>query len=150
MIFVDANYVLRYLVRPATPKDRAMSASAAKLFRQVEAGEATFTTTDAVIAEVVFILTSRRHYQIPRGEAVARLRPILSLQGCKLPRKMLCLRALDLWAATPRISFVDALGAVHTQELGLVLASFDDDLARLPGLTRWQPPSDEPVGAGQR
>lgn len=150
MIFVDANYVLRYLVRPATPQDRAMSASAAILFRLVEAGEATFTTTDAVIAEVVFILTSRRHYRIPRGEAVARLRPILLLQGCKLPRKTLCLRALDLWAAAPRLSFVDALGAVHSQELGLMLASFDEDLARLPGLTRWQPPPDEQLGASQR
>jgi predicted nucleic acid-binding protein len=141
VIVVDANYFLRYLSQPSTAQDRAMSQAAATLFRLVRAGRETFTTTDAVIAEVVFILSSKRHYNVPRADVAALLRPILQLRGCKLPRKRLCLAALDLWASSPRLSFVDALGAVHARQFNVPLASFDADLTRVPGVALWQPPS---------
>ena len=144
MIVADANAFLRYLVRPATPQDRAMHEAASALFRLVQTGEETVTTTDAVIAEVVFILSSKRHYNLPRSDVAALLRPILRLPGCRLPRKQRCLRGLDLWAARTRLSFVDALLAVLAQELSAPLASFDADLAREPGIAVWQPPGDDP------
>ena len=140
MTVVDANYFLRYLVQPATPADQAMFETATTFFELVREGEETFTTTDAVIAEVVFILSSRRHYNRPRADVAALLKPLLQLPGRKLPRKRRCLRALDLWAARPHVSFVDALGAVQAQELGAPLASFDADLGKVPGVSLWQPP----------
>ena len=143
MTVADANYFLRYLVRPATPQDQVMSQTAATFFRLVQTGRGTFTTTDAVVAEVVFILSSKRRYGVPRADVVARLKPLLRLPGCKRPQKRLCLRALDLWMSEPRLSFVDALGAVHAQALRVPLASFDAALARVPGLTLWQPPADD-------
>lgn len=77
MIVIDANYFLRYLVQPATSEDRAMSETVAELFGLVRAGEEIGTTSDAVIAEVVFILSDKRHYGVERGEVVARLGPLL-------------------------------------------------------------------------
>ncbi len=140
MTVVDANYFLRYLVRPVTDHDRTMSERAATLFRLVHAGQETFTTSDAAVAEVVFILSSRRHYGLPRAEVSDLLKPILRLPGCKLPGKRRCLRALDLWITRPNLSFVDALVATQAQELGRPLATFDGELAKIPGVAVWHPP----------
>jgi predicted nucleic acid-binding protein len=141
MTVVDANYFLRYFLRPATPQDQHMAQTAATLFRRVEAGQEAIITTDAVVAEVVFILSSRRHYHLPRPDVVARLTPILRLPGCKVTRKRFVLRALDLWSISAKLSFADALGAVYAQELKVPLASFDGALARVARTTLWQPPS---------
>jgi predicted nucleic acid-binding protein len=141
MTIVDANYFLRSFVRPATAQDRVMAQAATTLFQRVKAGQETMLVTDAVVAEVVFILASKRHYQLPRLDVVARLTPVLQLRGCKLTRKRFVLRALDLWAVSPKISFVDALSATYAQELGSPLASFDTDLGKVPGITLWQPPT---------
>jgi predicted nucleic acid-binding protein len=117
--------------------------AATTLFQRVKAGKETILVTDAIVAEVVFILSSKRHYQLPRPDVVARLTPILQLRGCKLARKRIVLRALDLWAVSSKISFVDALSATYAQEPGAPLASFDTDLGKVPGITPWQPPADD-------
>ena len=143
MTVVDANFFLRALVQPATPQDQAMAQTAKTLFWLVQAGRETFTTSDAVIAEVVFILSSKRHYGVPRVDVAALIKPILQLPGCRLPHKGRCLSALDLWVVRPNLSFVDALGAIHAQELRCPLASFDADLAKTPGVVVWQPPASD-------
>jgi predicted nucleic acid-binding protein len=140
VIVVDANYFLRAIVRPATPQDAVMAQTATTLFERVKTGEDTIFVSDAVVAEVVFILSSKRHYGLPRIDVVARLAPMLQLNGCRLIRKRVVLRALDLWGGAPKLSFVDALGATYAQELGRPLASFDADLGKVPGITLWQPP----------
>jgi predicted nucleic acid-binding protein len=139
MIVIDANYFLRYLVQPTTPQDEEMSKRAAALFGMVRAGIETATTTDAVIAEVVFILSAKRHYGVERGDVVARLKPILQLTGLRLPRKRSCLSAFDLWVQTPTISFVDALAAQLAIDLQTELATFDAAPGRVPGVATWEP-----------
>jgi predicted nucleic acid-binding protein len=143
MTIIDANYFLHAIVRPATAQDHTMAQAATTLFQQVKAGRETILVTDAVVAEVVFILASKRHYHLPRPDVVARLKPILQLPGCKLTRKQFVLRALDLWATSPKLSFVDALSATYAQELRRPLASFDTDTGKVPGVTLWQPPTDD-------
>jgi predicted nucleic acid-binding protein len=68
----------------------------------------------------------------------ALLEPLLQLPGLRLPRKRSCLTALDLWAQTPSISFVDALGASLATELRTALATFDRRLTRVPGVVQWE------------
>ena len=114
MNYADANVFLRYLVEPATPRDRLNAETAWIFFQLVQEGQETFTTSEAVIAEVVFILSSKRHYALPRDEVAERLKPLLELTGCEVPRKELCLAALDLWTERPELSFVDALGAMYS------------------------------------
>lgn len=144
MSYADANVFLRYLVGPATPHDRLNAETASIFFQRVREGLETFTTSEAVIAEVVFILSSKRHYALPRDEVTERLKPLLELAGCALPRKELCLDALELWTERPELSFVDALGAMYSQQLEIPIVSFDAALNRVPGVKVWQFP-DEPT-----
>lgn len=60
MILIDANYLLRAVVRPATVQDESMANDAANLLFLVQRGEAEITTTEAILAEVAFVLASPR------------------------------------------------------------------------------------------
>lgn len=137
MIVVDANVFVRYLVGTVISPDEPLVAAARSLFAAVTADQAVFTTNEAVIAEVVFILHSRRHYGFPRREVADRFGPILADPGCRLPNKQRILDALDLWADQRRLSFVDALTALQALEMNRPLATFDQSLASLPGIVRW-------------
>jgi predicted nucleic acid-binding protein len=140
MIVLDANFFLRAIVAPVTPQDMVMHRDTTAFFLRARTGAERFTTTDAVVAEVVFALV--RHYRLPRPDIVARLGPLLSITGCRLPTRSWCLAALDLWEVAPKLSFVDALAAVQARETGYPLATFDQDLARTAGVQLWQPPAE--------
>ena len=142
MIFLDANYFLRYLVQPATPELRAMSETARALFEAVERGAEEITTTEVVLHEVAYILASKAHYNEPIGDIATGLRTILQLPGFHLARgqKRLYQRVLDLWDTYPKLGFADAIVAASVEQQGIPLATFDTDFDQLPGITRWQPP----------
>ena len=94
---------------------------------------------DAVIAEVAFILTSPRHYDLPREVAKDALLPLLVLPGCVLADREACVAALQWWAREPGISFVDALAATIAFDADGALATFDRRLQRLTDARVWQP-----------
>jgi len=135
MIFVDTNVFLRYLVAPATPQDIAMAAQATDLFADAEREVVVLTTSEAVLAEVVFIVSDNRHYNTPRSTVVLGLLPLLKLRAFRLPTKALSLRALDLWEANPKFSYPDALGAAYSELRRLDLATFDKRLSALPHIS---------------
>ncbi|MBI2913420.1 MAG: type II toxin-antitoxin system VapC family toxin [Chloroflexi bacterium] len=136
MRFLDANIFLRYLV----PGDEAKARACFALFQKVKTGEEVVTTSEAVVAEVAYVLRSRAHYRLAPSEIGARLRPILALRGLKLPHKRTYLRALDLWNAHPALDFEDVLTVAHMERLGLVeVVSYDTDFDRLPDLRRVEP-----------
>jgi predicted nucleic acid-binding protein len=143
VILLDANYFLRYLVQPATPDLRAMAETARALLAAVERGEEEITTTEVVLHEVAYVLASKAHYGLPVSEITTGLATILRLPGFRLPRgeKKRFLRALDLWATYPTLGLADALIATTAIARGAELATFDRDFDRIPGLTRWQPPT---------
>jgi len=135
MIFVDANVFLRHLIQPTTDQDRSNASRAAALFRQAEAGEVEITTSEAILAEVVFILSDARHYDVPRSVVQLGIQSLLRARGFKVIAKEICLRALELWVAYPKPSFPDALGAAYAEVRGYELATFDVALSRVPGVT---------------
>jgi predicted nucleic acid-binding protein len=134
VIFVDASAFLRHLAEARTPQDHANALRAKALFQAVAAGTTEATTSEAILAEVVFVLSHRRHYNTPRDNVVAGLKTLLDHQGFRMPSKDLCLYALDLWARSPKLSFPDALGAAYSELRGHELATFDAELARTPGV----------------
>jgi len=142
MIFLDANVFLRAITE-ATPETQVMAAAARDLFRAIGRGEEEATTSEAVIAEVAFILYAKRHYGLPPDRVAARLRPFLTLPHLHLPRaaKQRYLQALALWSANPRLGFVDALTAVTVVGMDIAFATFDSDFDGLPDIARWQPPN---------
>jgi predicted nucleic acid-binding protein len=85
-------------------------------------------------------LSSRQLYNLPRADIHRHLRNILSFKGIQLPGKRRYLRALDLYATTPALSFVDALLAAYAQERpAATVISFDTGFDRVSGLTREEP-----------
>jgi len=79
--FVDTNIFLRYLTRDDPQKAEACY----RLFEKAKNSEVTLTTSESVIAEIVFVLSSPRVYHLTRTEVRARLYPILALEGLKIP-----------------------------------------------------------------
>lgn len=146
MIFLDANMFLRALTQSPDPAIQRMNRIAGDLFRQAERGDVDVTTSDAVIAQVAFILTSKAHYQLAAGDAAGRLAALLRLRGVRIREKRIMLAALDLWADDPGLGFVDALTAAHARHADVELATFDTDFDTISGITRWRPGDDVAPG----
>src|SRR6476659_4634521 len=92
--FVDTNVIIRYM----TQDEPRMAEAAKQLFAQVELGIVTITTCEAVITEVVHILSSKSLYNVSREEIKKHLRNFLRMKGLKLVNKSVYLRALDIYA----------------------------------------------------
>lgn len=146
MIFVDANVFLRALTQSSLPAAQRMDQIARDLFRRVQQGELEITTSEAIIAEVAFVLTAKAHYHLPARDAAELLLTVVQLRGLRLREKHVVVLALDLWAEYPKLGFVDAIAAAHAQLAGIDLATFDSDFDGLPGITRWQPEHGEENG----
>src|SRR5947209_14567384 len=103
MKFLDTNIFLRYLTRDDAQKAAACYA----LFQRVKQGQETLLTSETVIAEVIYVLSSPAHYNLSHEEIGTRLHPLLTLRGLKFPKKKACLKALALYAQQPTIDFED-------------------------------------------
>ncbi len=134
--FVDTNIIIRYL----TQDDPDQSARAKQVLDQVAAGTLLVTTSETIIGELVLVLSSPRLYDLPRDEIRYHLTAILSMRGLRVPHKRMYLRALELYATTPRLDFADALSIAHMERSKLTtILSFDTDFDGIPGITRREP-----------
>jgi predicted nucleic acid-binding protein len=139
VIFLDANVLLRTFVAPHDAVTRRLSQLSAELLHQADRGEVTVTTSDAVLAEVAFILTARAHANLPVSVAAGLIATIVRLRGFHHREKRAILLALELWVDRPRLGFVDALTAAYAKSPGMLLATFDSDFDSIPDLERWVP-----------
>lgn len=130
MVFVDTNIFIRYL----TKDDPEKAAACFRLFEQANRGVVEITTSESVLAEVVFILSSKRLYNLSRYDIRIRLYPLLMISGLKLPRRRVYLRALDLYSSNT-IDFEDALSAaaMEQRQIGEIY-SYDHDFDRIKGV----------------
>lgn len=137
MKFLDTNVILRYLTRD----DRKKAEACYEFFQRVKAGVEEVITLETNIAEVCYVLSSSRApYGLEHHEISARLMPILTLRGIRLPHKGACIRALDLYGSSPFLDFEDALAVAHMERLGVIeIVSYDRDFDRLTGVRRAEP-----------
>ena len=136
MRFLDTNIIVRYLAKD----DEAKAAACLELFERAESDMEDLTTSESVITEVVYVLSSRALYGLDHKEIRARLTPVLTLRGLKLPQKRLYLRALDIYAAHLSLDFEDALIVAHMENGDTKeLYSYDTDFDRIPGIRRIEP-----------
>ena len=116
MRFLDANIILRYLTRD----DEAKAEACYALFQRLKRGEEQVFTCEAIITEVVYVLSSpRAPYRLSHEDVRSRLSPILALRGLRLPQKRVYLRGLDLYADSPYLDFEDALAVAHMERRGI-------------------------------
>ncbi len=141
MIFVDTNIFLRYLTRSDDPHVQEMERLAAKLIDDVDRGIETITTSEVVLHETAYVLTSDRQYKLDHRTVAEVLRTIVSLPGMRLARgeKSLFLRAIEIFGDVPGIGMADAIIAARSERLGIPLATFDRRLAALPFVESWFP-----------
>ena len=133
--FVDTNIFLRYLTRDDPQKAEACF----QLLEKAKNNEITLTTSESVIAEIVFVLSSPRVYRLARADVRARLYPILALEGLKIPDRRKVFRALDLYA-NHAIDFEDALTIAEMEHSDLEeLYSYDTDFDAFEHITRLEP-----------
>lgn len=129
MQFVDTNIFIRYFTRD----DPAKAEACRQLFERARDNQIDLTTSEAVIAEVVFVLSARRLYNLSPQDVRARLLPILALPGLKLPHKSQLRRALDLYG-THAMDFEDALSMAIMERRGIgEIYSYDRDFDRIQG-----------------
>ena len=137
MRFLDTNVILRYLTRD----DEAKAKACYQLFQRVKRGDEELLTCEAIVTEVVYVLSSRRApYRLSHEEIRDRLVPLLTLRGLRLSQKRIYIRALDLYASSPFLDFEDALAASHMEQRGVTeIVSYDKDFDRVAGLRRVEP-----------
>lgn len=136
MQFLDTNVILRYLTRD----DAEKAGRCLALFERAARSEVALTTSEAVIAEVVYVLSSPSLYDLPRERIRELLLPIIDLRGLKLavPRHLYH-DALALYA-TQSIDFEDALAVAHMREQEIdEIVSYDRHFDGITGITRIEP-----------
>ena len=137
MTFLDTNVFVRALVQPEGETDRRMAEECQTLLRWAEQREVTVTTSEAVLAEVAYVLSSPKLYALEPSRIRDLLTPILLLRGMRAPAGARVQRALSLWAERPHLGFEDALTATQVlEDEDLELCSYDRDFDRVPGLVR--------------
>jgi predicted nucleic acid-binding protein len=133
--FLNTNIFLRYLTHDDEQKYQACLV----LFQQAEQNQVSLVTSEAVIAEVVYVLSSSKHYRVPRPRIQVALARLLILSGLKLPQRQVCLRALDLYAKHS-LDFEDCLSLAHMEQQRIIqLYSYDLGFDRITGIHRLEP-----------
>src|SRR5262245_47968001 len=136
MRYLDANVIIRYIVND----NQEMFAASEALFERLDSGAERVAVLDVTVAEVVFVLTSRRLYNITPPEVVERLQTILRARGIQMSNKARCMTALDIFASVGRLNFGDAaVAAAALDEARAEIYSFDRGIDRVPGITRLEP-----------
>jgi predicted nucleic acid-binding protein len=136
MKFADANIFIRYL----TGDDPAKAAACFDLFQRISAGQEQIMTCEAIVTEIVYVLSSRALYRLSSAEISSRLTPLLNLPGVRLNNKRTCVRALELYGMHARLDFADALCVAYMERSGIEeLLSYDQDFDRVPDVRRIQP-----------
>jgi predicted nucleic acid-binding protein len=135
MEFLDANVILRFL----TKDDPAKANRCFELFARVKAKEIVLTTSESVLAEVVYVLSSKSQYDQPRENIRRMMLPLVGLPGLKILHRRALLRALDIFS-TSRLDFEDALSIAHMERLKVkTIVSYDKDFDGIEGLRRREP-----------
>jgi predicted nucleic acid-binding protein len=127
------------IIRLVTGDDPVKQAQAAQLFQDVEDGKRTIRAPVAVIADAVFVLCSRRLYNLPRPETSAALARLVRIPGFRVDHRRTVLAALALFGST-RLDFGDCMLIASMRQAGsTILYSSDTDFDRFPPIERREP-----------
>lgn len=133
--FVDTNIFIRFL----TADDKTKAKKCLELFQKVERRQVILTTTESVLSEVVYILSSKSLYHLLPEGIRDLLLPIVNLSGLKIPFKKLLVGALEIYAKE-KIDFEDALSLAHMKERQIKeIYSYDKDFDKFSFVKRMEP-----------
>lgn len=135
MMFLDANVILRFLTRD----DPVKAERCLQVLQRADRGEVQLITSESVIAEVVYVLSSPRLYHLPPARIRDLLLPIINMRGLKLSPRRLYRRALTIYGSH-HIDFEDALTVAHMERQGInEVLSYDQHFDRIEEVVRREP-----------
>lgn len=118
---IDTNFILRYLLA-----DNQEQYQVAKTFFQnVKSGKTRAYLEQAVIMEVIFVLSS--YYKVPRERIVNVLNNFLRYKGLVINEKEIIIKALEIYMTT-KLHIVDSLLAAKSIISNLNIMTFDNEL----------------------
>lgn len=133
--FIDTNIFLRHL----TNDNPVQSPACFALIQDIEQGKIQAWTSDLVILEVIFVLSSKTLYNVGRAKIRDLLLPLINLPGIKLTNKRMYRRAFELYT-TLSIDFTDAYNAALMEShKNAEIISYDKDFDRIPTVKRHEP-----------
>lgn len=134
-MFVDTNIFLRYLL----DDDLAKTARCLDLFQRAAQGDVRLFTSESVVAEIVYVLSSPNLYRLPHSQIAYQLRPLIEIKGLTVDHKRSLLEAIDLYEET-RLDFEDCLIVAHMRRNAIVgVVSYDRHFDRIPDVNRIEP-----------
>ncbi|MBX3070503.1 MAG: PIN domain-containing protein [Thermomicrobiales bacterium] len=135
MKLLDANVVIRYLSDEESDQNRRALA----LLASLTTGNDQAMLPECVLAEIVFVLSSRNLYGLSRQEIVKRLSPIIEFRGIQMAGKAAYTEALRVYASTS-LDFPDCIcvGLMRTKGIREIV-SFDRDFDRFDDIVRVEP-----------
>lgn len=135
MQFVDTNVFIRFLTKDEPQKAEACFS----LLDKATKGEIKLQTTESVIAEIVYILASKRLYNLPRRQIFEKLFPVLKIRGLNVPNKRTLIKALEVYAAS-KLDFEDTILVANMQRTkSKELYSYDRGFDKIPEIKRLEP-----------
>jgi predicted nucleic acid-binding protein len=128
------------LIRLITGDDSTKQDRAIALFERIEQTQFSLEAPVTVIADAVFVLTSRRLYNRSRAEVASKLTTLVRLPNFHVKDRRTVLRALQLFGSTTYLDFGDAMIVAQAQQSGLrTVYAYDADFDRIAGITRIEP-----------
>ncbi|MBI2049418.1 PIN domain-containing protein [Candidatus Roizmanbacteria bacterium] len=133
-VILDANVIIRFI----TGDDKEKQEKAARLFEQIKKGEITAFIHDVIFAEIVFVLVSKKLYNLSKSKIRSLLLPIINLPHIKFINKNKIKRALDIFVQF-NVDFEDAVIAAYSESKNIEILTFDDDFKKIPNISSKQP-----------
>lgn len=135
MQFIDANIFIRVLAKD----DLTKSQKCFNLFKKAELGSIELHTSESIVAEVVYVLESKRLYSVERKVIAKSLGTILKIRGLKIPHKSIIISALELYSQN-NIDFEDAVLISYTlSSKSNEIYSYDKDISKVEEIKRLEP-----------
>ena len=135
MKFLDTNIILRFLLND----DEVKASNCRKLFERLKDGSEEVLTSEEVISEVVYVLSSKT-YGLSHEEVRSKLIPVISLVGLRMPHKRLLIKGLDIYANYKDFDFEDAVSIAYMERDEIKeIYSYDRDFDSLPQIKRIEP-----------
>ena len=119
MIIVDANVILRYLLKD----NEKFYKEAEALFNDAFSGKKKILIMHSVIAEVVYVLL--KLYKVSRKEITEVLTELVKIKGVKVQDREILLNAFRLFK-NKNLDFVDCLLCAYSRKYQVI--SFDKEV----------------------
>lgn len=133
--FVDTNIFIRLLMQD----DLAKAQQCRSLFADAKQGKVELHTSEAILAEVVYVLRSPVTYGLDRAQVAVLLRPLVKQDGLHIEHKDTILPALDRFESQ-NLDFEDCLAIAHAiRAHGGHIYSDDRGLDKAKDVTRREP-----------